>query len=183
MAAQWLLFGAQMGASLWGHREQMRAARRQAEADAEATQAQEAFQREQLRIQGEQDTRDRTRAFRRAVGTQEAAFGAAGVAGGASRNILRRESRIERIRSQARADQQRSFQREASLQREATGLRNIATGLDAQQRQARVDLFSTAVGAGQQGYGIHQQQQAQRSAQGQQARVAHQQARGALSGY
>ena len=158
---EWALFASQVGLDLFQQREQRHHQAEMAGLQLEQWQQAGEFNRAQIRRAGEQDAADRQRAYRQTIGAQRAAMGQAGVVGGRSARVLRSESAVRRDRAQLRSDQETSAQLQASHMQQTQQADVLARQLEHSADQALWDTVGTILNAGQQGHGIHQQQQAQ----------------------
>ncbi len=161
MSAQWMLFAAQQGVNLLRQREQMRTAGARTGQAIGQARIEGSMERMQLDRWARQDARDRSERLAQAMGSQRAAMGAANVAGGRTARLLRVRSQLRAREAQDRADMQTLTQRQASEFREQQQVRGLRQQARQTRRQARLNLFGDAIGAGQQGMDLFEQQQAQ----------------------
>jgi hypothetical protein len=158
--AAWALFSAQTGVNLL-------AAHESAQRQGEIAGAQEAqaivsgeLERAQIRRQAQQSATDRQRALAEAIGSQRAAMGAAGVAGGRTARLMEAKSRLRAQEAQHREDLETQSRLAASQYGQRAASKRARERVSAAQTQSYLDFLGAGAKAGRQGMKLWEQQQA-----------------------
>ena len=136
-----ILEAAEFGLNLFN----ARAARRSARETRRLAVAEDRLRQTMISRQARVDTAERQERLREATGSQRAALGSMGVAGGRTARLFQQQAQLQFRRSQDMADAQTSMQRrQSTVQRFQT-----SAAARRQGAQAMVDLFGQTIGQGQ----------------------------------
>lgn len=157
MSAAWVLLGAQVGVNILQFGMQRRAASARAGLASAQAEFSGTMERMQMRRRGEVDSRQRTERLAQTMGSQRAALGAAGVAGGRTARLLEMRSQVQRRFAQDVADENLRMGVDASRIRQRSGQSAIRAQARQARTQATLNLLGSAVDAGQQAYTLREQ--------------------------
>lgn len=156
----WVLFAAQQGVNLLAASSQVAAAGEAAGSAYRQSIIGGEMERLQLERQARQSAEDRQRALASALGSQRAAMGAAGVAGGRTARLLEARSRLRAQEAQQREDLATQTRLQASRYRQGAEERRINTQLRSRLQQSGLGLFGSLLGGAQQGMDLFDQSKA-----------------------